>query len=142
MTKPRYVFDTNIIISAALFSRSITRQAFDKALIHGNILVSEDIFNELSEVIQREKFDKYISLEERLAFFDDLKEILIVVEIKERIQACRDPKDDKVLEVAVNGQAFAIVTGDKDLLVLNPFREIAILTAREFLDSFNEDDKA
>ena len=50
------------------------------------------------------------------------------------IRVCRDPKDDKFLEVAVHGQADAIVTGDQDLLNLNPFRGIAILTPREYVE--------
>jgi len=47
--------------------------------------------------------------------------------------ACRDPKDNKFLELAVAGEATHIVTGDSDLLVLNPFRDIAVLTPSEFL---------
>jgi predicted nucleic acid-binding protein len=56
-----------------------------------------------------------------------------LVEITEMIEACRDPKDNKVLEVAVNGQATCIVTGDEDLRILHPFRGIPILTPAEFL---------
>jgi predicted nucleic acid-binding protein len=58
-----------------------------------------------------------------------------LVEITERIVACRDPKDDKFLELAVNGRADAIVTGDDDLLVLNPFRGIPIITPAAFVQS-------
>ena len=53
--------------------------------------------------------------------------IAIPTEIQEKIQACRDVKDDKFLELAVNGNADVVVTGDADLLVLNPFREIEII---------------
>jgi uncharacterized protein len=49
------------------------------------------------------------------------------------VQECRDPKDDKILELALNGQARYIISGDKDLLVLNPFRDVKIVTAEEFL---------
>ena len=49
------------------------------------------------------------------------------------MRACRDPDDDKLLELAVNGAADFIVTGDDDLLVMNPFRGIAIVTPAEFL---------
>ncbi len=48
--------------------------------------------------------------------------------ISERVAACRDPTDDKFLELAVNGYADLIVSGDADLLALNPFRGIAIIT--------------
>jgi uncharacterized protein len=56
-----------------------------------------------------------------------LKKLLIVAElvtITERITACRDPTDDKFLELAVNGHADLVASGDGDLLTLNPFREI------------------
>jgi predicted nucleic acid-binding protein len=55
------------------------------------------------------------------------------VEITETITDCRDAKDNKFLELAVSGKADCVVSGDSDLLVLNPFRGISILTPREFL---------
>ena len=55
------------------------------------------------------------------------------VNIIRKIQACRDPQDDKFLELAVNGQAEAIITGDQDLLALNPFHSIQIITAGMYL---------
>jgi predicted nucleic acid-binding protein len=59
-----------------------------------------------------------------------------VIEILEPIVACRDPKDDKFLELAVSGRAACIVTADEDLLALNPFRGISILSVERFLASF------
>ena len=50
------------------------------------------------------------------------------------VHACRDPRDDKFLEVAVNGMADLIVTGDDDLLVLDRFRPTRILTPKQFLE--------
>jgi predicted nucleic acid-binding protein len=58
-----------------------------------------------------------------------------LVEVTERVKECRDPKDDKFLELAVNGNATLIVSGDKDLQVLHPFRNIPVLSPREFLDT-------
>lgn len=60
------------------------------------------------------------------------------IEIQEEIQACRDVKDDKFLELAVNGNADFIVTGDADLLILNPFRKIEIITPEMFVSRFDE----
>jgi putative PIN family toxin of toxin-antitoxin system len=57
-----------------------------------------------------------------------------MVEINETTAICRDPKDDKLLELAISGNAGFLVTGDKDLLVLNPFQHVEIITPREFLD--------
>ena len=59
--------------------------------------------------------------------------LLLTVDIT--IEACRDPDDNRILECAVAGQADTIVTGDKDLIVLHPFRGIQILTVRQFLDT-------
>ena len=58
-----------------------------------------------------------------------------LIEITESVQACRDPDDDRILELAVNGAAACIVTGDSDLLVMNPFRGVKILTPAGFLRS-------
>ena len=57
-----------------------------------------------------------------------------MTEVSETIIACRDLKDDKLLELAVSGNVDFLVTGDKDLLVLNPFRGVEIIAPREFLD--------
>ncbi|BAY06468.1 putative toxin-antitoxin system toxin component, PIN family [Anabaena cylindrica FACHB-243] len=59
------------------------------------------------------------------------------IEIVQRIKECRDPKDDKFLEVAINGNATHITTGDKDLLELHPFRGVDIITATQFLEIFS-----
>ena len=57
------------------------------------------------------------------------------INITETISACRDPKDNKILELAVSGNASHIITGDADQLVMNPFRGIAIVSPQEFLAS-------
>ena len=75
-----------------------------------------------------------LTLIEREFFLDWLAESLNFIEIRDTIVACRDAKDDKFLELAVNGNAELIVSGDEDLLILNPFQEIAIVTVRQFLE--------
>lgn len=80
-------------------------------------------------------FDRYIDEEDRLKFLSLLIKEATLIEIDETIKECRDPKDDKFLELAVNGNANIIVSGDKDLQVLHPFRNIPILSPREFLDT-------
>jgi uncharacterized protein len=69
-------------------------------------------------------------------FQEWLRDVLAAAElvaITERIAACRDPKDDKFLELAVSGKAEVIVSGDGDLLDLNPFRSIPIVTPATFV---------
>ena len=133
----RFVFDTNTIVSALLFGNSVPRQAFDRALESGTILISDSLVMELSRVLGRERFDQYVSLEERNEFLVSLIRDSDLIEITESVQACRDPDDDRILELAVNGAAVYIVTGDSDLLVMNPFRGVEILTPTGFLRSFD-----
>ncbi|MBD0372590.1 MAG: putative toxin-antitoxin system toxin component, PIN family [Pyrinomonadaceae bacterium] len=132
----RFVFDTNVIVSAALLAGSIPRQAFDKAIDEGRILISVPVLLELSEVLSRNKLNKYLLEEDRMRFLIALLKEAELVEITEVITDCRDIKDNKFLELAVSGKADCIVSGDEDLLVLNPFRATPILTPKEFLHSF------
>jgi hypothetical protein len=131
----RTVIDTNVFVSRFLNRKSIPAEAVNKAVCLSDLLISSATFAELEEVLLRPKFDAYLSLVRRREFLDDLWAISTFIAIPTPIRACRDPKDDKFLEVAVHGRADAIITGDSDLLVLNPFRGIAILTPREYLDS-------
>jgi len=84
-------------------------------------------------VLSRSKFDPYITAAERQQFIRLLGRIAELVTITQTIQACRDPRDDKILEVAVNGRADLIVTGDSDLLQLHPFRGIPVITPTDYL---------
>ena len=133
-TKPRFVFDTNAIVSAALLRRSVTRQALDKALEEGQLLVSRAIVEELNDVLRREAFERYVSEEERIQFLTALVREAILIDVTETVTECRDPKDNKFLELAVAGRVSCIVSGDDDLLVLHPFRGIPVLTPRTFLE--------
>jgi putative PIN family toxin of toxin-antitoxin system len=131
--KQRFVFDTNVLISAFLFSQSKPRQALDQAQDIGVIIFSNSVFSELKEVLYRPKFDRYLSGERQQELLLDLTQTAQFIDVTEQILECRDPKDNKYLELAVSGQAECIVTGDDDLLVLNPFRDIEIMTVQEFL---------
>jgi putative PIN family toxin of toxin-antitoxin system len=129
----RFVFDTNVLISAFLFSQSKPRQALDQATVIGVIVLSSSVLSELEEVLYRPKFDRYLTKERRQEFLENLTENAQFIDVTEQINECRDPKDNKYLELALSGQAECIVTGDDDLLVLNPWRGIEILTVQEFL---------
>ncbi|QLE53991.1 putative toxin-antitoxin system toxin component, PIN family (plasmid) [Nostoc sp. C057] len=131
----RFVFDTNVLISAFLFSQSKPRQALEQATVIGVIVLSSSVLSELEEVLYRPKFDRYLTKERRQEFLEDLTENAQFIDVTEQINECRDPKDNKYLELALSSQAECIVTGDDDLLVLNPWRGIEILTVQEFLAS-------
>jgi putative PIN family toxin of toxin-antitoxin system len=91
----------------------------------------------LNGVLSRPKFDRYLLREERERFLAALVLEAVFVEITENVKACRDPKDDMFLELAVNGSATCIISGDTDLLELNPFRGIPIIKPDEFISLFD-----
>ena len=129
----RVVFDTNVLVSALLFEHSIPAQAMFAAIEAGEFLLSEELVNEVNEILQRKKFERYVSAEQREEFLIALVQSSELIEITETITVCRDPKDNYLLELAVSGGAQVIVTGDSDLLILNPFQEIKIVTPRDYL---------
>ena len=131
---PDFVFDTNVLVSAALFPTSIPSRSLHVARSTGILLLSGDTLRELEAVLARSKFDHYLDERLRFEFLELLKRAFTMVEIVERIAACRDPRDDKFLEVAVNGRARWIVTGDSDLLSLDPFKDIRIVTPARMLE--------
>lgn len=131
------MFDTNVLVSALLFDTSKPAQAFFVVLRGGEVLVSADVVAELSEVLGREKFRRYVSQEDLERFLWSLLREATLIEIREKVEACRDPRDDKFLELAVNGGADCIVSGDDDLRALHPFRGVEILTPSEFLDALS-----
>jgi uncharacterized protein len=133
----RYVFDVNVIVSALLFNESVPGQAFFRGIDHGVLVVSPQLITELSDVLSRNKFDRYVALEDRerlLAGF--IRDSELIVPLKQ-VKACRDPDDDKILESAVSGGVSLIVTGDKDLLELHPLRGIQIIKPADFVTYLN-----
>lgn len=129
----RPVIDTNIWISHLLLPDSTPARAVRHALQHGTVLMSDALLLELSAVLSRGKFTAYLSPEERVLFLHKLHKIVEPTPIIQRVGACRDANDNMLLELAVNGRATVIITGDKDLLVLHPFRGIAITTPMQYL---------
>ncbi len=131
-----WVFDTNTLLSALFNENSTPGEALKKARQTGTFLVSADTASEYFNVFSRSKFEKYISLETRMAFIENIISNALAVEPNERITACRDPKDNKFLELAATAGASYIISGDQDLLILHPFNNIPILSAIDFLKDF------
>lgn len=134
MTKGVVVADTNVFVSALLLPSSKAAQALNLALEQHVVVVSEHTLAELGEVLARKKFDRYITLDERLQYFELLAGVVRVVSVHHPVVACRDPKDDKFLSLALAAEASHILTGDQDLLVLHPFHDVAIVTPAIFLE--------
>jgi putative PIN family toxin of toxin-antitoxin system len=131
----RVVVDTNVYVGRLILPQSIPAQAIRRAEQLAHLLVSDATMYELADVLSRPKFDRYVSLADRERFIAELCGIVEFIPIIQLVRECRDPKDDMFLEVALNGRADLIITGDDDLLELYPWREIAIVRPREYLNS-------
>jgi len=109
------------LVSALLLPESRPRQALNLALGNGKVLLSFAALAELYDVLSRKQLHRYVDDENIRSFLAALTREAEWIEVDIEITACRDPQDDKFLELAVSGHATHIVTGDSDLLTLNPF---------------------
>ncbi|MEE4356325.1 MAG: putative toxin-antitoxin system toxin component, PIN family [Desulfococcaceae bacterium] len=134
-SRKRFVMDCNIFVSFLLLKNSKPGQAYVKAEQDGIVLMSDHLIAELSEVLNRPKFDRYVSRKARNDFLISLMYKGLWIQPEEKIMLCRDVKDNMILELAASGKADYIISGDKDLLVLKKFSETFILTPDEFLQT-------
>jgi len=134
----RVVVDTNILISFAIRPSKDFEKLFDYLADNGVTLISEDTIAELFTVLSREKFRKYIPQDSALDYIDWYIGISESVTVTKQVFACRDPKDDKFLSLAVTGKADCIIAGDKDLLDMIAYEGIPIYRAADFLKLFFE----
>lgn len=130
----RIVLDCNVLVSRLLLPVPVPGRAVRKAVDTGQVLVSEAFLDELAKVLARAKFDPYATIAGRQEFIRLLGRVAERVFVTYSVHACRDPKDNMILELAVNGQADAIVTGDRDLLELGSYQSIPIVTPACFLE--------
>lgn len=133
MTRERVVIDTNVLISGLLSTTSTPAQAVEKAVMKAQLVATLDTLREVIGKPHSSKFDPYVRRERRDALLERVASLVEIIDVLQSIRASRDPKDDKFLEAAVNGRADVIVTGDKDLLDLNPFRGVALMTPADYL---------
>jgi putative PIN family toxin of toxin-antitoxin system len=133
MTRERVVIDTNVLISSLFLTTSTPAKAVEKAVTKAQLVATTETLRELIEKLLLPKFDRYVGRDRREALLERVASLVEIVQVLQSIRASRDPKDDKFLEAAVNGRADVIVTGDRDLLDLSPFRGIAILTPAAYL---------
>jgi putative PIN family toxin of toxin-antitoxin system len=129
----RIVLDTNVLVSAMLSSRSAPGRAVRLAARAGDLLISAATSREVEEVFHRPKFDGMVSLAARAEFLFTYRAAARMVQVDSHIQASRDECGDKFLELAVDGHADLIVSGDEDLLALHPYCGMRILTPQQFL---------
>lgn len=130
------VFDTNVLVSAALIQGSRADRCVRAVLEHQHPLVfSKATFAELCEVLLRSKLDRYVSKVARVRLLETWENAAVLfpdAALHELVRDCRDPDDDKFLELALASRASVIVTGDPDLLVLDPWRGIRVIELADF----------
>ena len=130
----RLVAHTNVLISAALRANTPPRQTLDVVRTAGGVLLfSDETFTEVHDRLAKPKFDRYVTRENRAAFLGHLVAVSEWVSISQAKLGCREPDDDKLLETALAGDATCLVTGDRDLLDMHPFRGVPILDPVTFL---------
>ena len=118
----RAVVDTNVLISAALSSRSAPAQIVDCLLQHATLVFSRETFEKLETRLWRPKFDRYLDIERRRLLLHDFAAAAQWVDLPPtpRPAYSRDPDDDVFLHTALHGKAKWLISGDKDLLTLPP----------------------
>jgi uncharacterized protein len=127
------VFDTSTLVGAAIGRGSVPDRAVRHAFASDRVAVSEAMVSELLDALARPRLARFIDPELRdevLSLFDAFG---VFFTPAERVADCRDPKDDKVLELALAARADAIVSSDADLLVLHPWRGVRILRPADYL---------
>lgn len=130
----KYICDTNILLSSLLSDSSPPAKTIDYIRKNGLFSFSQDTFIEFEEVLNRPKFDKFLSIDTRLNFISEVRDLSVFYEINQKIDICRDPKDNKFLDVAIASSADYLITGDDDLLVLKSIKNTTIITPRKFID--------
>ncbi len=135
----RVVLDTSTLVSAALRVGSVPYQALLKALGSCELCASSSTLNELEQVLKRDKLDRYLDAETRLSFVALIRQHAHLFSVQEADElilqpACRDPKDNKFLALVLICDADAIISRDNDLLALNPWRSIPVLTPAGFIN--------
>ena len=128
----RVVVDTNVFVSAALKAQSLPAVAMYLVERRCVLLKSTATEEELLQVVARPHLAPFIAPAFRQWLTGQLA-VAELVKITQPFIACRDPKDDKFLELAVNGQADVMLSGDDDLLTLDQFRGIPIVSPAAFV---------
>ena len=135
MTIDRLVLDSNVLISAVLVPSGNIGRLYSVIREHrSTLLFSDATYQELSNRLMRDKFDRYVSRSRRQAFLAQVLAVSEHVSILGQVYGCRDRDDDRVIETAVLGHAGCLITGDKDLLDLEVPIPIPILSPRLVLD--------
>jgi putative PIN family toxin of toxin-antitoxin system len=128
----RLIIDTNLWISFLISDRE---RKLDSLLLFEKIkiLFSLELIEELTRTSTYPKLKKYLGPNVAVEMLSNLEPYIDLIEVKSIIQICRDPKDNFLLSLAIDGNADFLLTGDKDLLELKKIGKTAIMTISNFL---------
>lgn len=127
------MIDANTVVSAALSPDGVPRHAIVAARAEGIIALSSPVYREIAEVLARPKFQRVLTEDRRQEILELLAAAAVWVEPDEIVRDCRDPKDNCHLALALAAGAFAIVSGDEDLHVMDPWRSVRVFRPARFL---------
>ena len=130
----RIVFDTSTLVSAVLKPQSVPARAISWGWEVAEVVVSAETLEELRLVLGRERLDSFRERDARKEFFQLYQAMAVLLPVTEAVVACRDPKDDKFLSLAVSAGAPLLVSSDDDLLTLGRYRGVTILRPRQFVE--------
>ena len=129
----RFVVDTGVLVSAALWPKTVPAEALALAFRTGSLWVSGETLAELSEVLQRSKFERYLALTKRIAFYNDFAQNTRFLSVHSVVHDCQDLKDNKFLALALDCQAGVLISSDAHLTSLTPWRGVAVVTPAQFI---------
>lgn len=135
----RVILDTNLWISYLISNRHVR---LDELIDSDEfvLLFSVELIEEFIEVTERPKFEKYFSRDEVISLIEQINDVGELIEVHSDLQLCRDEKDNFLLNLAKDGNADFLVTGDKDLLEMYQMNKTQILTYKDFITKLDEVD--
>jgi putative PIN family toxin of toxin-antitoxin system len=129
----RIVIDTNVVVSAIFFGGR-PKELIEKLVLQKfDAYASVDIVTEYKETVE-ELCSRFASKPGRIPLTEIIS-LMKIIEPVTHIDVCRDPDDNKFIECACDAKCLYIVSGDKDLLSVNKYKDVQILTVAEFLDN-------
>jgi uncharacterized protein len=132
----RIILDTNLWISFLISNRY---GQLDSHLIDGKctLLFSQELLEEFVAVAKRPKLKKFISRDDLEDLLETIYEVADFVEVTSDVNICRDPKDNFLLSLAMDGRADYLLTGDNDLLDLEEIDGTKIIKIADFFDQID-----
>lgn len=132
MKNRRVVLDTNLWISFLISKR---QEELDLLLESGavTLIFSKELLEEFLEVSERPKFRRFFKKSDTKALLNEIEIYVELIKVESTVDACRDPKDNFLLSLSIDGKADFLITGDSDLLILGKIKQTQIVSWTEFL---------